>query len=100
MPYVKCPACGGEWCDACDNSGQVFSVDRSGKWRGRFFIEKDDDGAWNVIDDVEAMTIGFERKSEALDAAQFARAYVKRWDGINLASFPCDLDTPPYEGPC
>jgi hypothetical protein len=100
MPYVKCPKCGGKWCDACDNSGEVFQLERSGKWRGRFYIEKDDDGQWNVIDDLEALTICFDTKREAEDVATFARQYVRKWGGINFASFPYDLNQSPYEGPC
>jgi hypothetical protein len=77
----------------------VVEIDRSGKWRGRFYLELDDDKVWNVIDDLEGLTVGFDTKREALEAAKFARAYVRKWGGINFAAFPYGMDQAPVEGP-
>ena len=85
------------WDEKLDD--YVLVLDRSGKWRGRFFIEKDDDDLWQVIDDVEGRTLGFQTKREALDAATFARQYVRQWGCINFDSFPWSLEQEPVDGP-
>jgi len=72
-----------------------WEFDKSGKWRGRFYIERDDDGMWNVIDDIEGFCVAFETKREALANATFCREYVRKWGWINLASYPYDLDQAP-----
>ncbi len=70
-------------------------LDHSGKWRGRFFIEKDDDGLWQVIDDIEGRTLGFDTRSAAEEAATFARQYVRQWGYINFDSFPYSIEDEP-----
>jgi hypothetical protein len=80
-----------------DSDGRYsrWEFDKSGKWRGRFIIERDDDGMWNVIDDIESLCVGFNTKREALDAAKFCRDYVRKWGWINVSSFPYTLDQEP-----
>lgn len=73
-------------------------MDQSGKWRGRFIVNRDMDGGWLVLDDLEGLIIETATKAGALDLAQFARAYVRRWGCIDFASFPYILDQPPSVG--
>lgn len=60
------------------------------KIRGRFAVEQCD--GWTLADYETFMCVSFETKREAEEAAKFARAYVRRWGGIDLGSFPYSLD--------
>lgn len=62
--------------------------------RGRFYVEWQSDGEWLVIDAHSSKVVGFDTKAQALDAACFCRAYVKRHGDIDLASFPYSIDDP------
>jgi hypothetical protein len=71
-------------------------MDKSGKWRGRFFVERIDD-YWQVVDDIQSTAIGANTKKEALDMAKFCRDYVRKWGCINFDSFPYSWDDEPNE---
>lgn len=60
------------------------------KVRGRFVVTRED--GWTVGDSLTGMCVSFDTKSEAEEAATFARAYTKKWGGIDLGSFPYSLD--------
>lgn len=64
--------------------------------RGRFYLVDTRDGGdgWTLADDFDGSCVSFGTKSEAEDAARFARAYVKRHGDIDLQSFPFRLDQP------
>lgn len=62
------------------------------KVRGRFAVEKTD--GWTLVDYGTGMCVSFDTKREAGHAATFARAYVKRWGGIDLGSFPYSINEP------
>lgn len=58
---------------------------------GRFLVERDGDG-WTLSDYFDGRCLSFDTKREALRAALFALAYVRRWGGIDFDSFPYGLD--------
>lgn len=61
--------------------------------KNRFYIEKADDGGYDLIDDKWGMVINFENKTSADYAAKFSRDYVKTWGDIDFSRFPTDLNT-------
>lgn len=60
--------------------------------RGRFFIEREGDETWQVVDEIDGTLIGFQTKREAEEAATFARDYVRRHGDIDFLSFPYSWD--------
>lgn len=61
--------------------------------KNRFYIEKSDDGGYDLIDDKWGMVINFENKTSADHAARFSRDYVKIWGDIDFSRFPTDLNS-------
>lgn len=61
--------------------------------KNRFYVEKADDGGFDLIDDKYGMVINFENKTSAEHAAKFSRDYVKVWGDIDFSRFPTDLNT-------
>lgn len=66
----------------------------SSEIKNRFYVEKADDGGYDLIDDKWGMVINFENKTSAGHAAKFSRDYVKTWGDIDFSRFPTDLNTP------
>ena len=62
--------------------------------KNRFYIEKADDGGYDLIDDKWGMVINFGDKTSANSAAKFSRDYVRTWGDIDFSRFPTDLNTP------
>lgn len=66
----------------------------SSEIKNRFYIEKADDGGYDLIDDKWGMVINFGDKTSANSAAKFSRDYVRTWGDIDFSRFPTDLNTP------
>ena len=66
----------------------------SSEIKNRFYIEKADDGGYDLIDDKWGMVINFGDKTSANSAAKFSSDYVRTWGDIDFSRFPTDLNTP------
>lgn len=62
-------------------------------WRGRFYIEHNDDG-WCVVDSYHGLVLANDTRREAEQMATFSRAYVRKWGDINFDSFPFSVNEP------
>jgi hypothetical protein len=61
---------------------------------GRFYIEEDACGEWDVVDRIDGTLLGHANRNRALECKRFAIAYVKLHGDIDLCSFPYSLEQP------
>ncbi len=66
------------------------------KLRGRFYIEEDACGEWNVVDTIDGTLIGNANRNRAMECKRFAIAYVRLHGDIDFCSFPYTLEQPLY----
>lgn len=51
-------------------------------------------GGWMVVDNLDGYLVDFYNYSQAIDAARFARAYIRKHGDIYFGSFPYTLTQP------
>lgn len=61
--------------------------------RGRIEVTLTGDG-WTVVDNFDSYLVGCKNKTQALDVARFARAYIREHGDIYFGSFPYSIDDP------